>query len=136
MSIWDDPSLQVGGNYVKFENVGDSVQGELLSVGIHKWADGSVSPQLIIRTDEIGENGDKVEKTVTAGQIRLKAELADKKPEAGDQIRITLTDIEKRQGGKTLKIFEVLVKKATATPTPTADLLRDKLGATQVSAPF
>lgn len=121
MSIWDDPSLQVGGDYVKFENVGDSVQGELLSVGIHKWNDGTVSPQLIIRT----EDG---EKTVTAGQIRLKAELAEKKPEAGDLIKITLSDIEKRQGGKTLKHFDVQVKKATAT----ADLLRDKLGATQV----
>ena len=121
MSIWDDPSLQVGGDYVKFENVGDSVSGELLSVGIHKWNDGTVSPQLIIRT----EDG---EKTVTAGQIRLKAELAEKKPEAGDLIKITLSDIEKRQGGKTLKHFDVQVKKATAT----ADLLRDKLGATQV----
>lgn len=118
-SVWEDPSLQVGGDYVKFENIGDSVQGELVSVGIHKWADGSVSPQLIIRTND----GDK---TVTAGQIRLKAALVEKKPEAGDLIKITLSDIEKRQGGKTLKHFDVQVKKATAT----ADLLRDKLGAT------
>lgn len=111
MSIWDNPEMKVGGDYIKFENVGDSVTGKVVSIGAHRWDDGSVSPQLVIQTDEKDENGDPVEKTVTAGQIRLKAALAEKRPEAGDTIRITFTNIEKRQGGKTLKHFEVDVKK-------------------------
>lgn len=143
MSIWDDPSLRVGGDYVKFEAVGDAIAGTVVSVGAHRWDDGSVSPQLIINTSE-------GEKTVTAGQIRLKAALAEKRPEPGDYITIELTNIEKRQGGKTLKHFEVNVSKGVAPLTSSApvsattDALKDidpavlaalqsKLGA---SAPF
>lgn len=124
--------MKVGGDYVKFENVGDSVQGKLVSVGLHKWDDGSASPKLIIETSE----GEKI---VTAGQIRLKAALAEQRPDAGDEIKITLTQIEKRQGGKTLKHFEVLVKRGNGSAKPAEGLdpdvikaMQDKLGATQV----
>ena len=126
MSLWDDPSMKVGGDYVKFEAVGDSVAGTLISVGAHKWEDGSVSPKLLIDTGE-------GEKTVTAGQIRLKAALAEARPEAGDKIKITLTQIEKRQGGKTLKHFDVQVKRAGGADGVDPDVLKamqDKLGAT------
>ena len=128
MSLWDDPSMKVGGDYVKFEAVGDSVAGTLISVGAHKWEDGSVSPKLLIDTGE-------GEKTVTAGQIRLKAALAEARPEAGDKIKITLTQIEKRQGGKTLKHFDVQVKRAGGADGVDSDVLKamqEKLGATQV----
>ena len=130
MSLWDDPSMKVGGDYVKFEAVGDSVSGTLLSVGAHKWEDGSVSPKLLIDT------GDG-EKTVTAGQIRLKAALAEQRPEAGDKIKITLTQIEKRQGGKTLKHFDVQVQRGSGSNGGFGGLdpdvvksMQDKLGAT------
>lgn len=127
MSLWDDPSMKIGGDYVKFETVGDSVAGTLLSVGAHKWEDGSVSPKLLIDTGE-------GEKTVTAGQIRLKAALAEARPEAGDKIKITLTQIEKRQGGKTLKHFDVEVKRGSSKGTDGLDpevvkAMQDKLGA-------
>lgn len=107
MSIWDDPSMKVGGDFVKFENVGDTITGTVLAVGAHKWDDGSVSPQIIIETPA-GE-----EKTITAGQIRLKSALAEKRPEIGDLLTITFIELEKRQGGKTLKHFDVQVKKGT-----------------------
>jgi hypothetical protein len=104
-SIWDDPSLRVGGDYVKFDNIGDTVKGCVIAIGAHRWDDGSVSPQIVLDT----EDG---EKTVTAGQIRLKVALAEKRPEADDMLTIKLTEIEKRSGGKTLKHFEVTVVKA------------------------
>lgn len=110
-SIWDNPEMKVGGDFVKFENVGDSVSGKVISIGAHRWDDGSVSPQLLIQTSELDADGNAVEKTVTAGQIRLKAALAEKRPEAGDYITIKFTQIEKRQGGKTLKHFDVDVQK-------------------------
>ena len=47
--------------------------------------------------------------TVTAGQVRLKALLAEKRPEVGDTLTITHTGIEKRAGGKTLKLWTVEV---------------------------
>lgn len=116
MSIWDDPSLRVGGDYVKFDNIGDTVSGTVLSVGAHRWDDGTVSPQIILETAD-------GEKTVTAGQVRLKVALAEKRPEVGDHLTIALTNIEKRAGGKTLKHFDVSVGKGASsatTPAPVA----------------
>ncbi len=113
MSVWDDPELRVGGEFVKFENPGDTVSGTVNTVRAHRFDDGQVAPQLLLTTDD-GE-----ERTVTAGQIRLKTALAEQRPEAGDHITITYTQQEKRAGGKTLKHFDVAVNRgggAVSTP--------------------
>lgn len=107
-SVWDDPDLRVGGEFVKFENVGDSVSGIINAVRAHRFDDGSVAPQVLITTDS-GE-----ERTITAGQVRLKAELATQRPEPGDHITVTFTEVEKRSGGKTLKHFSVAVNRGGA----------------------
>lgn len=107
MSVWDSPGMSVGGDYVKFEQVGDRVAGTIVEVTVKRWDDGSISPQLLLDTPD-------GPKTVTAGQIRLKAALAEQRPEKGDHITITLADIERRSGGKTLKHFDVTVQRATA----------------------
>jgi hypothetical protein len=108
--------MRVGGDYIKFEEVGDSVSGIVLSVGAHRWDDGTVSPQIVLDTDE-------GEKTVTAGQVRLKAALAEKRPEVGDLLSITYTELEKRTGGKTLKHFDVKVAPAGKKPAAKKDVL-------------
>lgn len=115
MSIWDDPELRVGGEFVRFDNVGDTVSGTINAVRAHRFDDGSVAPQILLVTDD-GE-----ERTVTAGQVRLKAALAEQRPEAGDHITITFTQVEKRAGGKTLKHFDVQVNRGgkAAAPAPT-----------------
>ena len=114
MSIWDDPDLQAGGEFISFENIGDTVSGTINAIRTHRFDDGKVVPQILLTTDS-GE-----ERTLTAGQVRLKAELAEKRPEAGDHLKVTLSDIEKRSGGKTLKHFTVEVghggKPAAAQP--------------------
>lgn len=112
MSIWDDPEMRVGSDFVRFDDVGDTITGRIVALKAHRWDDGSVSPQLFLDCD--GE-----ERTVTAGQVRLKAELAEKRPEEGDTITITLTQIEKRSGGKTLKHFDVAVRRGN-DPAPAA----------------
>lgn len=115
MSIWDDPELRAGGEFVKFEAIGDTISGTVNAVRAHRFEDGSVAPQILLTTDD-GE-----ERTVTAGQVRLKAALAEQRPEAGDRITITLTQVEKRSGGKTLKHFDVTVEHGTGQPpTPAA----------------
>jgi hypothetical protein len=111
MSIWDDPALASGGDYVKFDNPGDGVVGDVLNVGLHTWADGSVCPKLTIRTDD----GNDV--TLTAGQVRLQSALREQRPEAGDRIKVTFTEVEKRPGGKTMKHFDVQVAKGGAKGT-------------------
>ena len=109
MSVWDDPDLKAGGEFVKFEKVGDSIAGTITAIRRHRFDDGSVAAQILLTTDG-GED-----KTLTAGQVRLKAALAEKRPEAGDHLTVTLTQIERRSGGKTLKHFNVEVKPAAAT---------------------
>ena len=117
MSIWDDPDLQAGGEFISFENIGDNVSGTINAIRTHRFDDGKVVPQILLTTDG-GE-----ERTLTAGQVRLKAELAEKRPEAGDHLKVTLSDIEKRSGGKTLKHFTVEVNRggaATQAAAPAA----------------
>jgi hypothetical protein len=99
---WNDPDFAIGGDYIKFDQIGDTVTGKVIAVRKHVWDDGSVSPQILLET----EDG---EKTLTAGQVRLKAALAEKRPQPGQHLTITLTEVEKRAGGKTLKIFDVQV---------------------------
>jgi len=111
MSIWDDPELHVSDDYVKFETPGDTITGTITALRIHRFDDKPV-PQVVIRTPE-GHD-----RTVTGGQARLKALLAEKRPDVGDTITITMTNIEKRAGGKTLKHFEVDVISGGAPPAP------------------
>lgn len=113
MSIWDDPELRTSSDYVSFENVGDKVAGTIINIKAHRFDDGKVVPQLLLDVD--GE-----EKTVTAGQVRLKAALAEQRPEPGDAITIELIDIEKRAGGKTLKHFNVQIGAQAMAAAPAA----------------
>ena len=117
MSIWDDPEIQAAGNFVTFVDVGDAVSGVILKIGRQTFQnkDGdSVAPQLTLRCDD-GE-----ERTLTAGQIRLKMALVEQRPEVGDHVAIELTQVEKRGGGKTLKHFNVKVTRGVGTtPLPT-----------------
>lgn len=111
MSVWDDPEMRIASDYAKFENIGDTVSGVVTGVYAHRFDDGKVVPKIMLDTRE-GEIA------LTAGQVRLKAALSEKRPEVGDTLTVTLTDIEKRSGGKTLKHFNVDVIKS-GTPAPT-----------------
>lgn len=109
MSIWDDAEIRTGGEFIKFDAVGDTVTGTITAIRKHQFDDGKVVPQIFLDVD--GE-----ERTLTAGQVRLKAELAIQRPEVGDTLTVTLSNVEKRNGGKTLKHFDVTVVRAGATP--------------------
>jgi uncharacterized protein YhfF len=113
MSIWDDPELKINSDYIKFENPGDNATGTIVAIRAHKFDDGNVVPQIILNTAD-------GEKTVTAGQMQLKAMLAEKRPNVGDHITITFTEVEKRSGGKTLKKFDVQVGATAAAPAAAA----------------
>ena len=113
MSIWDDPELKTNDSFVKFEKVNDTVSGTILSVKRHRFDEGNLVPQILLRCDD-GE-----ERTLTAGQTRLKLALVEQRPEEGDHLTVTLTQIEKRAGGKTLKHFDVVIKRGNG-PVPAA----------------
>jgi hypothetical protein len=113
MSIWDDPELRTAGNFVKFEKVGDTINGVVTAVKRHRFDDGNLVPQVELRCSD-GE-----ERTLTAGQTRLKLALVEQRPDVGDELTVTLTQIEKRAGGKTLKHFDVKVVRGDGTvPAP------------------
>jgi len=107
MSVWDDPDVKVNNDFIKFEKVGDRASGKILSIRKHRFDDGSIAPQILLQTDD-GE-----EKTLTVGQVRLKIAMADQRPEEGDHLTVELTQIERRGGGKTLKHFDVSVKRGS-----------------------
>lgn len=109
MSIWDDPEISSSGNFVKFDKVGDTVAGTVLAIKRHRFDDGNLVPQLELRCDD-GE-----ERTLTAGQVRLKIALVEQRPDVGDHLTIALTQIEKRGGGKTLKHFDVKIRRGDGT---------------------
>lgn len=105
--IWDDPDLKTGGDFIKFETVGDTITGRILNISKKTWDDGAISIVLTLDTDD-------GEKTLTAGQVGLKAALTEQRPAVGDNIKVTYTSLEKRAMGKTLKHFDVKVKKGAA----------------------
>jgi hypothetical protein len=112
MSVWDDPEMRTASDYAKFEVIGDYISGVVTGVFAHRFEDGKVVPKIMLDT------GDG-EVALTAGQVRLKAELSEKRPEVGDMLTVKLVDIEKRAGGKTLKHFDVAVIKNVAAGVPT-----------------
>lgn len=109
MSIYDDPDVRVGGDYIKFENVGDGVTGDIVHIGKHSFDDGKTVIKLIIDTDD-------GEKTLTASQVQLAQKLQEVRPDIGDRVSIKFTGLENRGGGKTLKLFEVKKKAGVAKP--------------------
>ena len=112
MSVWDDPEMRIASDYVSFNEVGDSVTGVVTGVYAHRFDDGKVVPKIMLDTTD-------GEVALTAGQVRLKAALSEQRPEVGDNLTVTMTEIEKRAGGKTLKHFDVKVVKS-GTPAPAA----------------
>ena len=114
--FWSDPEMFTSGDFIKFDQVGDTVTGTITGIRKHMFEDGKVVPQIELDTPD-------GPKTVTAGQVRLKAALAEKRPGVGDQLTITLSEIEKRAGGKTLKHFTVVVGPTPAAAPAAADPL-------------
>lgn len=93
------------GDYFKFDEVGDQIIGVIKEVREGRTFNGDPCPELVLET-EAGE-----EKTVTAGQVRLKAVLAEKRPQKGDRVRITYSGIGEAKPGKAPpKEFTVDVK--------------------------
>lgn len=116
MSIWDDPDIKSGGDYVSFVDEGDSVAGTITGITVHTFDDGKKVPKLYIETS----NGERI---LTAGQVQLKAKLSELRPEVGDKIAVVLKQIEKRAGNKTLKHFDVQIKRGTAAASAASDLI-------------
>ncbi len=95
-----------GGDYASFTEVGDSVVGVIKEVREGKTYNGDPCPELVL---EVGDEGDEV--TLTAGQVMLKAALAEKAPQVGDKIRVVYSGTGDSRAGRTPpKLFTVDIK--------------------------
>lgn len=104
------------GGFMRFDEIGDSIEGEVLIVQEGNDFNGNPCPELIIETPSEGT------KTVTAGQAMLKVALAEKQPQKGDRVRITYSGHgEGKPGRAPSKLFEVVVEKAGATAPVSAE---------------
>lgn len=109
--FWNDPSVKpAGSDYMKFEKVGDSIEGTVAKLGKRTFNEGTADERVAVEVTFV-EEGVPV---MTAGQVLLMRALYELQPEPGDFLRVTLTGIEKK-GTKTLKLFSVDRKKADGT---------------------
>lgn len=116
MSIkWDDFKKESGDfpDRWKAENIGDSVKGKITSLRVATMPDGTQLPSLTIDTT----NG---EREVLASQSMLLRRLVEIQPKIGDTISIAYTQLEKLNGGRTLKHFDVQIT-GNSSNAPSAD---------------
>lgn len=102
--------------YVSFHDVGDAVQGTVISLSEGQDFNGNPCPQLVIDTTDGA-------RTVTAGQTMLKAALAEKEPLEGDYITITYSGVgEGKPGRAPAKLFTVEVERGSGEAVGAADI--------------
>jgi hypothetical protein len=105
MSTFQWDKYAQNGEYATFNEVGDQIVGVVKVIREGRDFNGNPCPELVLEL----EDGD--EKTVTAGQVMLKAALAEKAPKEGDRIRITYSGVgDARPGRAPAKLFTVDVK--------------------------
>ena len=103
---WDE--FKNTGDFVSFREVGASVTGVVKMIRTGTDFNNNPCPEIILEDDK-GE-----ERTVTAGQVLLKAALAEKAPQVGDKIRIVYSGVgDVRPGKAPAKQFTVEVKKGS-----------------------
>lgn len=110
--FWSNPDLQRASSYITFESPGDMCRGTVTGLRTQTFVDNGitkVSPQIDLDTDD-------GPRTLTAGQTRLQLLLLEHRPQIGDTLIITMTGVQRRPGGKTLKEFEVTVQRADDKP--------------------
>lgn len=111
---WAGITAGGGGDYLKWETVGQSVIGTITAKRAGTDFNGHPCPQMDINTDD----GETV--TLNAGQAQLKALILDANPQVGDRIAITFSGEEKVEKGMK-KVFDVAVKAGDGTtPAPSA----------------
>jgi hypothetical protein len=110
--FWSNPDLQRANNFITFEAPGDMCRGVVTALRTQTFIDNGVtkvSPQIDLDTDD-------GPRTLTAGQTRLQLLLLEHRPQIGDVVTITMTGVQRRPGGKTLKEFEVTVQRSDDKP--------------------
>lgn len=124
MSEWESVSSQRGSFYGWANQTGQSVTGNVLSIGTGKDINENPVPELQIELTEATKSFSKSEWseiesgeviTLTCGQSNLKKGIIAAKLNAGDAVKITLDSLFPTAKGNA-KIFDVKVRRGTAPP--------------------
>lgn len=99
------------GEFVKFEQPGDSVTGTVVAIREHTFDKDKGPVPLIDIAPRAG--GDTV--TLSVDKVDLKFKLAELEPQVGDDLRVKFTDTEKTPNG-TKKVFEIQHRRAEPKP--------------------
>jgi hypothetical protein len=103
---WDDFSS--GGDFVKFENVGDTVTGTITAIRGGTDFNGNPCPVIDLDTADGA-------RTVTCAQANLKAQIVAKRPTVGSSITITYAKQTKVEKGMR-KDFDIVITAGEAKP--------------------
>lgn len=100
---WDNYTQT--GDFISFNEVGDTAVGVIKAIREGTDFNQNACPELIL------EDNDGEERTLTAGQVMLKAALSEKRPQVGDKIRVVYSGVgDARPGRAPAKLFTVEVK--------------------------
>lgn len=125
---WDDEDVQpTGGDFVKFNNIGDTVIGTITAIRKQRFEDkGEVTyaPQIDLDTAD-------GERTLTAGAVKLRQLFIEQRPEVGDRIKVTHTGVAGR-----VKLFTLDVKRAEMAKAAPAKAARKPAPVEDDNIPF
>ena len=109
--FWDDPSVKpAGSEYMKFEKVGDRIEGTIAKLGTRVFDEGTAKERTAVEVTFVEDDVP----VLTAGQVLLQRALFTFRPEPGDRLKVALSGVEKK-GTKTLKLFAVEVTRPDGT---------------------
>jgi hypothetical protein len=125
-SIYDDPEINTGEDDfpddVKFALPGDRVRARILTIEKIKTKFGPTLKYMVGNIELLVQNGREVatdwrdQKSMLAGSKNLKASMLEKKPDPGDLIDLTYTELRPTQSGGDVKIFVLEVEPAQMAP--------------------
>lgn len=96
-----------GGDFVKFENVGDEIVGQIVEIRTHTFDEKKGPVVLVDMRPQAG--GDLV--TLAVDKVDLRVKVAQLSPQVGDLLAAKFTGTEKTPNG-TKKVFAVKHKRA------------------------
>ncbi len=104
------------GDFVKFEQIGDSVTGTIVAIREHTFdKDKGPVPLIDISPRAGGENV-----TLSVDKVDLRFKLAEAEPQVGDELRVKYSDTERTPNG-TKKVFQVEHRRAVPKPARAED---------------
>lgn len=104
MGFWDDETLAPNGDWFKFVNAGDTINGKIDKLVKRTFTRDDGTDNTVVEI--VFEDG----RRVTASQAMLARRLYEERPEPGDWLEVTFTGEQRLSPTRSMKVFEVVKK--------------------------